>query len=407
MDVLFLSPGFPDEMPRFAAGLAEVGARVYGVGEQPPGTIPEHCRRAMTAYLQVPSLWDEDAAIDLIATEARAAGLRFDRVECLWEPLMILAAKLRAALGAEGMTVEETVPFRDKEAMKQVLDAAGIRTPRHARCRGEHEVRAAAERIGFPIIVKPIAGAGSADTHKVADAADIERVLPLVAHVPEMQVEEFVDGAEYTFDTVCADGEILFHNVSWYRPRPLIQRTDERCSPQTISLREPGVDLLAPGRAMGAAVLSALGFRTGFTHMEWFLTDAGEAVFGEIGARPPGARSVEIMNVAADLDLYRGWAGAVCHGRLGQAIERRYNAAIVFKRALGEGRITRIDGLEGLLARHGECITSVDLLPPGAHRRNWKQTLMSDGHVIVRHPDLATCVEIADRVGTDLRMHAA
>ena len=30
------------------------------------------------------------------------------------------------------MTVEQTLPFRDKELMKQVLDAAGIRTPRHA-----------------------------------------------------------------------------------------------------------------------------------------------------------------------------------------------------------------------------------------------------------------------------------
>ena len=35
MNVLFLSPGFPAEMPRFARGLAGVGARVYGVGEQP------------------------------------------------------------------------------------------------------------------------------------------------------------------------------------------------------------------------------------------------------------------------------------------------------------------------------------------------------------------------------------
>ena len=31
------------------------------------------------------------------------------------------------------MTVEQTMPFRDKELMKQVLDAAGIRTPRHVR----------------------------------------------------------------------------------------------------------------------------------------------------------------------------------------------------------------------------------------------------------------------------------
>ncbi len=407
MNVLMLSPGFPDEMVLFSQGLAQVGANVYGVGEQPVQTLPSVCRASLTAYLQVPSLWNEDAAIDQIVTEARANNVRFSRVECLWEPLMILAARLREALGVPGMTVAETRPFRDKEAMKTVLDEAGIRTPHHARCTDADECRAAAERIGYPLIAKPINGAGSADTHRVDDAAELERILPLIRHVPEISIEEFVEGREFTFDTVCADGEILFHNVAWYRPRPLIARTVEWTSPQTITLRRPDVGPLAAGNAMGVAVLKALGFRTGFTHMEWFLKDSGEAVFCEIGARPPGARSVEIMNAANDIDLYRGWAEAVCTGTLSQTINRRYNAAIIFKRAKGEGRITRIDGLGSLMSRFGPHIMSVDLLQPGAHRRNWKQTLMSDGHIILRHPDLETCLEMADCVGTDLTIEAA
>ena len=44
---------------------------------------------------------------------------------------MLLAARLREELGLPGLTVAQTVPFRDKERMKQLLDAAGIRTPRH------------------------------------------------------------------------------------------------------------------------------------------------------------------------------------------------------------------------------------------------------------------------------------
>jgi hypothetical protein len=158
---------------------------------------------------------------------------------------------------------------------------------------------------------------------------------------------------------------------------------------------------------MGPAVLQALGFRTGFTHMEWFLTAAGEAVFGEIAARAPGAVSVDIMNYACDLDTFRGWAEAVCHGRLGQPIERRYNAAVIFKRAQGSGRIREIEGLEHLVARYRPHIVRIDLLPLGSERRNWKQTLLSDGHVILRHPDLQATLEMADRVGTDLQIRAA
>ena len=102
---------------------------------------------------------------------------------------------------------------------------------------------------------------------------------------------------------------------------------------------------------------------------------------------------------------FTGWAEAACHGRLSQPIERRYNAAVVFKRA-GQGKIQRIEGLGSLLSRFGEHIVCVDLLPPGTARRNWKQTLLSDGFVIARHPDLQTICEIADHVGTDLQMYA-
>jgi hypothetical protein len=319
---------------------------------------------------------------------------------------MLLAARIREALGVEGMSVAQTVPFRDKGEMKRVLDAAGVRTPRHFRTQTAAGCREAAERIGYPVIVKPIAGAGSADTYRLADPKDLEKVLPRLRHVEEVSVEEFIEGDEYTFDTICGGGRILFHNVSWYRPNPLIARSVEWISPQTIALREIDGPALAPGIALGKAVLKALGFRSGYTHMEWFLTPKGEAVFGEIGSRPPGARSVDIMNVSCDADLFVGWAEATTHGRISQDLAKRWNAAIVFKRAQGRGRIRRVEGLERLLSELGDAVVTVDLLPVGAPRRDWLQTLVSDGYVILRHPDLGTTCEMADRVGTDLQLYA-
>ena len=40
MDVVFLGPGYPGEMPLFTRGLAEVGARVIGVGDQHVDALP-------------------------------------------------------------------------------------------------------------------------------------------------------------------------------------------------------------------------------------------------------------------------------------------------------------------------------------------------------------------------------
>src|SRR5262245_61628905 len=120
VSVLFLSPGFPAEMPLFTRGLAAVGARVLGVGDQPASALPAEARAALADYLQVANLWDEAAVVNAVRGWLRGRSL--DRVECLWEPGVVLAARLREALGVPGMRVETAVPFRDKEAMKQRLE---------------------------------------------------------------------------------------------------------------------------------------------------------------------------------------------------------------------------------------------------------------------------------------------
>ncbi len=404
MRVLFLSPGYPTEMPFFCRGLAAVGAEIVGVGDQPDGALPEMARHALADHIQVPSLWDEDAVVAAVTAWPGARG--FDRVECLWEPGMLVAARLREALGIPGMTYAQTIPFRDKEVMKRVLDEAGLRTPRHRSARSGNQARAAAEEIGYPLIVKPIAGAGSADTHRVDEPAQLERVIAATQHVAEVSVEEFIEGREFTFDTICAGGTPQYHNITWYRPRPLIARTLEWVSPQMVALKHPEQDELSAGVRLGLGVLEALGFEDGFTHMEWFLTDDGEAVFGEIGGRPPGARSVDLMNWACDFDAFTAWAEALCHGRISQPIERRWNASQIVKRAHGEGRIRRIEGLAGIMARFGRWIPSVELLPIGAPRRNWKATLLSDGWLVVRHPQLDRCLEMADAIAAELQIYA-
>jgi carbamoylphosphate synthase large subunit len=404
MNVLMISPGYPAEMTFFTRGLAAAGASVIGVGDQPGASVPDMARDALAHYIPVGSLAAEDAVAAIVRQLARQ--VRIDRVECLWEPYMILAARLREVLGLPGLTVAETAPFRDKERMKQLLDAAGLRTPRHESTETVAGVWAAAERLGFPLIVKPIAGAGSADTYRADSAAELDAILPALRHVPRVSVEEFVDAEEFTYDTICADGRVLFENICWYLPRPLLTKLHEWVSPVTIALRDLDRPNLQSGRVLGAAVLNVLGFRDGFTHMEWYRKADGEVVFGEIAARPPGARMVDVMNYATDADLFSAWAEAVTHGRISQPIERRYNAASIFKRAKGAGRITGYEGLGDLLAEYGEHVVAVDLLPVGAPRRDWRAVSISDGMVIVRHRELSNTIQMTERFAAGLHLYA-
>ena len=218
MRVLFLGPSYPPEMQEFTRGLAEVGAQVYGVGDAPLGALPPRLRASMTGYLEVPRILAEDDVIDRVSAWLR--GREIDRVLTNWEPTVLLAARLRERWGIPGMSVDTVMGFRDKQLMKERVAAAGLRVPRSERIirsspeQTVRDLRAAAERVGFPLIVKPIAGAGSADTYACRDLGQFEEVLRRVAHVRELSVEEYIEGEEFTYDTVCIDGRPAYENVA-------------------------------------------------------------------------------------------------------------------------------------------------------------------------------------------------
>jgi biotin carboxylase len=404
MKAVFLAPSYPPEMQQYTRGLAEVGADVYGVGDTPVAALPRSLKGYLTDYLQVPRILDENDVVERVHQWLR--GRSVDRILANWEVMVQTAARLRERCGVQGMSVDAVEGFRDKQLMKERVAAAGLRVPRAERVRTVAEVKAAVERIGYPLILKPIAGAGSADTYRVDDDAGLDLALAKMRHITECSCEEFIAGEEFTYDTVCIGGRPAFQNVAHYLPKPLIARTNEWISPVIITVRDLKQPKLQQGLELGHKVLSALGMGDGFTHMEWFLTPKGEAVFGEIGCRPGGAHLVDQMNYTCDIDLFREWARVSCWGTFDAPTTRKYNAAIIFKRAKGRGRITRVDGLREFMHRYGEHVVEQRLLPVGAHRRDWKQTLVSDGFLLLRHPDWDTTYQLAMEAATDITMWA-
>jgi biotin carboxylase len=404
MNVVFLAPSYPPEMQQYTRGLAEVGANVFGVGDASRRGLPPSLKPYLADYLQVPRIMDEADVIQRVSAWLR--GRSVDRILSNWEPLVILAARLRERFGMPGMSVDTVTGFRDKQLMKERVRAAGLRTPHSFRVTTEKEIRAAAERIGFPLILKPISGAGSADTYKVTSKVELESAIAAMRHVQVASCEEFIEGEEFTFDTISVDGKPVYENIASYLPPPLIARSNEWISPVIITVRDMEQPRLQPGIQLGRKVLKALDMGTGFTHMEWFLTKKGEAVFGEIGCRPGGAHLVDQMNYTGDVDLFREWARVSCWRSFEASTRRRYNAGIIFKRALGQGKITRITGLRAYLKRYGDWVVEEQLLRPGTPRRNWKQTLLSDGHLMVRHPNWDAAYTMSFAAATDVTLFA-
>ena len=204
MRVVVLSPAYPAEMCPFTRGLAELGATVYGVGDTPREALPAAVKPYLADYLTVPRVLDENDVMERVSGWLR--GRAVDRVLTNWEPLVILAARLRERWGMPGMSVDTVHGFRDKELMKERLRAAGLRVPRSRRVRTAAQARDAAAEVSYPLILKPISGAGCADTYKVTSHAELEHALSRMGEVSEASCEEYVEGEEFTFDTLCMRG---------------------------------------------------------------------------------------------------------------------------------------------------------------------------------------------------------
>jgi biotin carboxylase len=225
-------------------------------------------------------------------------------------------AEERERLGIPGLGSEATHNFRDKARMKSVLRAAGVPCARHGLAGTVAEAQAFADAVGFPLVVKPPAGAGSVATFRAGDARELADALAAAPPTPDRPVllEEFVTGEEHSLETISIDGRAVWHSLTRYRPTPLeVVRNPwiQWCIVLPREVDDPRYDDI---KAVGADALRALGMTTGLSHMEWFRRADGSVAIGEVGARPPGAQITTLVSRATDTDFVRTWAELMVFG---------------------------------------------------------------------------------------------
>lgn len=87
----------------------------------------------------------------------------------------------------------------DKLRTKQVWQSLGLPTPRHAVLASEADCEAAAETLGFPLIVKPAHEGSSIGMAKVGDlAALIDAWRAAGTYDAQVLVEQWIQGPEFT-----------------------------------------------------------------------------------------------------------------------------------------------------------------------------------------------------------------
>ena len=349
MNVIFLEPGFPANQREFVRALHSVGAHVIGVGDRPYEWLDDELKGWLGAYQQIASVTDEGALE--WAVRQFQSRMWIDRLEAVVEAHVLPAAHVRERCAIPGISARTAYLCRDKVAMKEVLRRG--RRADGGLGRGSRAVREAVdfvERCGFPVILKPRDAAGASGTYRADHPGDCRARCGRAASPTgrRWRSRSSCEGHEGFYDTLTVGGRVGHDFISHYYPNVLEAMRTRWISPQIVAtnrMDEPGYDEV---REMGRRVNAALGIDTAPTHMEWFFGPKG-LKFSEIGCRPPGVGQWDSYCAGNELDLYREWALAVCHGTTDRPPSRRYACGIIALRPDRDGRIAGYEGDGGRL----------------------------------------------------------
>lgn len=406
MHVILIEPCFPRNQREFARALSEVGATVTGIGERPKEALDSEVMSWLSHYEQVSSVVDESAVVEKV--RFIQSKLDVDRLEATVEAHILPAAHVREACGIAGTSSRTAFLCRDKPAMKEVLRAGGIACAQSLGSDSRDEIRDFADAVGYPLILKPPAGAGAAGTVRVDDGAGLEEALTSLGldRGASIAVEEFVEGHEGFYDTLSIQGEVAHDFVSHYYPNVLEAMRERWISPQFIATNRidsaPDYDEV---REMGRRVNELLGIETSATHMEWFFGPKGLR-FSEIGCRPPGVGAWDLYCAANDMDLYREWAFAVVNGRKSQEASRAYSAGIIALRPERDGQIMGYEGLATIEETFGQWIIDYHLPRAGDDTQPVEGGYMANAWIRMRHPDYDELRRMLDHVGENVKVKA-
>lgn len=400
-NVLFVAPYPTPTTFECAARLARLrGVRLLGIFQQSTRGL---AARGFSDAVVVQNTFDP-AQLVWAARALEQKWGRAHRILGLLEDMQEPVAAARQALGLPGAHSEEARRFRDKAHMKRVLGAAGIPVARHRRVESAHDAFSFAHEVGFPLVLKPLSGAGAKATWRVSAPWELARAIDALkpsASNPGI-LEEFLTGEEYSMEAVVLNGRPVFWSFSHYLPSPLQVTENPHLQWCVVLPRDVNGPLYERAWSLGRATIAALGMKDGTTHMEWFQRPDGSLAVGEIAMRPPGAQLGQMTSIAHDRDFLQDWARAHVDGTFEGHWKRNWAVGTAFLRGTGAGRIHGLTGVAAAHERVKGLVVDHKLPKVGAHRRGGYE---GDGWVMVRHETTRGVVDALRALVSTIKVH--
>ena len=365
MNVIFISPHFPQTYSHFCSGLRANGANVLGIADAPWHELNDELRGALNDYYKVDNLEDYGEVYRAVAWFAHKYG-KIDWIESNNEYWLEQDARLRTDFNVTtGIKSDRVAAIRNKSEMKKYYALGGIPTARQIKgSEGEAKVKAFVKQTGYPVIAKPDSGMGASGTFKIHDGAELaDWFLAHKDNYGAYVIEEFITGLLVSYDAIYnAEGEPIFENNSVF-PTPIMEIVHDNSETCYWTNKTVPAKLAAIGRR----TVKAFGIKSRFVHLEYFQLDRdreglgkkGDYVGLEVNMRPPGGYTPDMMNFAHSTDVFKIWADMVVFDEARKQQGEQYFCAYAGRRDCYRYKHSH----EEIMSRYGADICMAERVP--------------------------------------------
>lgn len=365
MNVVFISPHFPQTYWHFCAGLRANGVNVLGIADTNYENLPWELQQCLSDYYKVHDLENYDEVYRAVAFYAHRYG-KIDWLESNNEYWLEQDARLRTDFNiTTGIKSDHVAAIRNKSEMKKYYALGGIPTARQIKgSEGEAKVKAFVKKTGYPVIAKPDSGMGASGTFKIHNDEELQAWFKDHAdNFGYYVIEEFITGLLVSYDAIFnSKGEPVFKNNTVF-PTPIMEIVHGNLETCYWTNKTVPAKLSAIGRR----TIKAFGIKSRFVHLEFFQLDRdrkglgkkGDYVGLEVNMRPPGGYTPDMMNFAHSTDVFQIWADMVTFDQARKPQGEQYFCAYAGRR----------DGVpykhshQDIMNRYGAAIRMAERVP--------------------------------------------
>ncbi|MNO47023.1 Alanine-anticapsin ligase BacD [compost metagenome] len=274
-----------------------------------------------------------------------------------------LTARVAERLGLRGVPYEAALKSRNKDLAREAYAEHDVPSAKFKKVRTFEEAAAAAEEIGYPVVLKPTNAASSQNVYFISNVTELQKAIDIIVEFKvtyldfqvreEYLIEEYLEGPEFSVELFLREGEPIFSAVTEKITSPLPYFVEIVHTLPTPSY----VDQEQEIAQTAIKALLAIGITNGPSHVEVKLTGKGPRII-EVNGRPGGDNiSSDLLVQAFGINIFEATVNYYLDNPIDLHKKHHRAASIAYVTADREGIFERIEGLEEV-SQHANVVRS-------------------------------------------------